>query len=111
MRMVTLAAARALNVSDAGRIAIDHSADLLVIPGNADDPSDALLMARRSDVLCVTIAGRPMVSAPRFCGVFKARRVGAGSIAVDGVERLAERALARDIARCPIQEDGVTSRA
>ena len=111
MRMVTLAPARVLKLSAAGQIAVDRAADLLVIPGNADDACDALLATHRSDVLCVTIAGRPIVGAQRFGGVFKGRRVDARPIAVDGVERLAERALARDIARCPIQEDGVTSRA
>jgi hypothetical protein len=111
MRMVTLAPARVLKLSDAGQIAVDQPADLLVIPGKANNAGDALLAAHRADVLCVTLAGRPIVGAQRFSGVFKARRVDARAIGVDGVERLADRVLARDIARCPIQEEGVTSRA
>jgi amidohydrolase family protein len=109
MQMVTTAAADVLQLPDAGRIAIGRSADLLVIPPTADTAGDALLKTTRSDVSCVTIAGRPMVGDQRFGGVFKARRTQVRMIVVDGIDRLADGGLAQHIARCPIHEPGVAS--
>jgi hypothetical protein len=50
-----------------------------------------------------------MVADRRLCGLFGARGVEARPIAIDDTEHLAEAALARDIARCSIQEPGVAS--
>lgn len=109
MTMVTTGAAQVLKLGDAGRIAVGKAADLVVIPARRDEPADALLATRRADVQCVTIAGRPMVGDRRFSGLFKARNIETRVIAIDGMERLASVRLAKDIARCPIHERGVTS--
>lgn len=109
LRMVTSAAARVLRLADAGRIALGAPADLMVIPPGNDRAAAALLRTRRRDVLCVTINGRPMIAARPFERLFAARRTNPRSVAVDGRERLADAALAAEIARCRIQEPGVVS--
>ena len=107
LRMVTTAPAGILKLRDSGRIVVGGPADLLVVPPNDKGPAEALLATSRRDVLLVTIAGRPVVGSPALRPVFGARRTAMRSIAVDGVERLAESRLARAIARCPIAEPGV----
>jgi cytosine/adenosine deaminase-related metal-dependent hydrolase len=107
LRLVTTAPARILRLRDGGRIAVGAPADLLIVPPAGHGPAEALLDASRRDVLLVTIAGRPAISAPVFRPVFGARRTAAGSILVDGVEKFAASRLARAIARCPISEPGV----
>jgi cytosine/adenosine deaminase-related metal-dependent hydrolase len=109
LRMVTAAAARVLKLPEAGEICVGHPADLLVVPGTHDTAADTLAHARRADLWCVTIGGRPMIADRRFCGMFAARGVDARPITIDDTERVAEASLARDIARCPIQEPGVAS--
>lgn len=107
LRMVTSSAACLLRQPDAGRLAPGAQADLIVLPSARDDAADALLAASRADLALVVIGGRPMVAAPSLAAVFRARRVGAHPILVDGVERIAHARLARMIARCPIREPGV----
>jgi cytosine/adenosine deaminase-related metal-dependent hydrolase len=109
MRMVTIAAAGVLKLREGGRIATGSSADLAIISASRDRPADALLHSRRADIHCVTIGGRPVFGTRGFSRVFKARRVGCGVIRLDGEERIADIRLARWIARCPLQEPGVTS--
>jgi cytosine/adenosine deaminase-related metal-dependent hydrolase len=106
-RMVTTASARILNLADAGRIAIGHAADLVVLPSAKADPADALFAASRRDLALVLIDGRPLVGAASFEAVFGARRSTTRPIAIDGVERVAESTLARMLAKCPITEPGV----
>ena len=106
LRMVTRTPARMLRLRYGGRIEPGVPADLLIVPAG-DDPGAALLATSRRDVLLVTIDGRPVVGSPSFKAVFDARRVATGAIAVDGIERLAARGLARVIAQNPIQEVGV----
>ena len=50
-----------------------------------------------------------MVADRRFHELFRARHTEGRPIAIDGTDHLADAALARHIARCPIQEPGVTS--
>jgi hypothetical protein len=109
LRMVTTAAARVLKLADAGEIAVGQPADLLVVPGTRASAAESLTHARRADVSLVTIGGRPMVAERRFCAVFRAAGVEARPITIDDTEHVAEAGLARDIARCPIQEPGVSS--
>jgi hypothetical protein len=106
-RMVTTTPARILHALDSGRIGIGLPADLVVLPSSKADPADALFAASRRDITLVTIDGRPMFGAAAFEAVFGARRSTTRPIAIDGVERVAESALARAIARCPISEPGV----
>jgi cytosine/adenosine deaminase-related metal-dependent hydrolase len=107
--MVTAGAARVLKLQDAGEMAVGQPADLLVIPGGHATAAESIVQTRRADVLLVTIGGRPIVAERRFCGVFGARGLEARPITVDGTDHVAAAGLARDIARCPIQEPGVSS--
>jgi cytosine/adenosine deaminase-related metal-dependent hydrolase len=107
LRMVTTAPADVLRLSDGGRLIPGARADLIVVPATCQDAAEALLRTSRRDLTLVTIGGRPMVGAPSFADVFRARRTDARSIVVDGVQRLAELRLARAIAACPIREPGV----
>jgi Amidohydrolase family len=109
LRMVTLAPARVLRLNEAGRIREGHPADLIVVPATRDTPAESLATTRRADVAMVAIGGRPLLAAPRLRGVFAARGVETLPVAIDETDYLAEATLARDIARCPIQEPGVTS--
>ena len=109
LRMVTTAAARVLSLPAAGQIALGHPADLLVIPPTRGTVAESLAVTRRADVRLVAIGGQPLIADRPFCGVFAARGVEVRPIVVDGIDRLAAAALARDIARCPIHEPGVAS--
>src|SRR5262249_36731033 len=109
LRMVTTAAARVLSLSSAGQIALGHPADLVVIPASRGTVAESLAVTRRADVRLVAIGGQPVIADRPFCGVFAARGVDARPIVIDGSDRLAAAALARDIARCPIHEPGVAS--
>ena len=107
LRMVTTAPARLLRLPDAGRLAEGTAADMVIVPAKKDAVAEALIESSRSDITLVTIAGRPMIGAPSFAPVFRARGTRARPIVVDGVDRIAEARLARSIARCPIREPGV----
>ncbi|HEX7797281.1 MAG TPA: amidohydrolase family protein [Vicinamibacterales bacterium] len=109
LQMVTAAAARVLKLPEAGEIAVGQPADLLVVPGEHPTAAESLVQTRRADVSLVTIGGRPMVAGHRFGAVFRARGVETQPIRVDGTDHVAAASLARDIARCPIQEPGVSS--
>lgn len=109
LRMVTTAAARVLKLMDAGEIAVGRPADLLVVPGTHATAAESLVHTRRADISLVTIGGRPVVTDRRLSEAFRARAVEALPIAVDGVRHVADANLALAIARCPIQEPGVTS--
>jgi cytosine/adenosine deaminase-related metal-dependent hydrolase len=111
LQMVTAAAARVLKLSDAGEIAVGQSADLLVIPGRYATAAESLVHTRRADVALVTVGGQPMVAERRFCAVFRACGVEARPITIDGTDHVAAAGLAREIARSPIQEPGVSSRS
>jgi hypothetical protein len=58
----------------------------------------------------VTVAGRPLVGDPDLAAVFRARRVTARPLHVDGAAKLADSGLVRRIAGCPIVEPGVSAR-
>ena len=110
LEMVTTVPAGLLRLPAAGRIAVGGPADLLVIGTSRSDTRDsatALATARRSEVSLVTVAGRPLVGAPEFAGVFSARGRHPTRIAVDGVRKVADEALTRVLARCTLREPGV----
>jgi hypothetical protein len=107
LRMVTTAPARLLRLPDAGRLGEGTPADMVIVPAKKDAVAEALIDTSRADIALVTIAGRPMIGAPSFAPVFRARRTSARPIVVDGIDRLADARLARSIARCPIREPGV----
>ena len=74
------------------------------------DPADALT-GRTDQTMPVPEAhfvnGHPLVGSPAFEAVFGARRARTRPMSVDGIERVAEASLAREITRCPIRERGV----
>ncbi len=107
LRMVTTTPARVLRLPDAGAIVRGASADLVVVPATKTRAADSLLDASRKDIRLVTLNGKPLVAASSLRAVFQARRARACAIAVDGVERLADRRLANAIDECPIREPGV----
>jgi cytosine/adenosine deaminase-related metal-dependent hydrolase len=108
--MVTATAADLVGQPRAGRLRRNLPADLLVIPCLAETAAGALLAASRRDVRLVTIAGRPIVGDPPLAKpVFAARGVVARPLCVDRARKLAEGALVRRIAGCPIAEPGVAT--
>ena len=107
--MVTIVPARLLKLPEAGRIGVGQPADLLVAPGTHATAAETLANTRRADLRLVTIGGRPMVADRRFRELFGARHTEGRPITIDGTEHLADAVVAREIARCPIQEPGVAS--
>ncbi len=108
LRMVTSWPARVLHLTDAGRLRVGAAADLLVIPGLADSPAEALLRCRRRDVSLVVLRGTPMVGEPALRTAFDARRIHVRDIEVDGRASIVQAALASRIDRCLIREPGVS---
>lgn len=107
LAMATGQAAALLRQPRAGRIAVDHPADLVVIPPRASDPADALLATARRDVRMVLVEGRPLIGDPDLAPVFRARYVVPRPLRVDAAPKIADAALVRRIAGCPITEPGV----
>jgi cytosine/adenosine deaminase-related metal-dependent hydrolase len=107
LRMATGAAAAMLKLHDVGTLTPGACADLIVIPARAADPGESLLRISRSDILLVAVGGRPRMASLSLDSVFRARRVKALPILVDGVMRLADARITTAVARCPIQEPGV----
>lgn len=108
LRMVTTAPAEALRLPDAGTIAPGRPADLVVVPGEADDrPAGALLRTRRRDLDLVVIDGRPALGTPRFADLFVARGVRQAPLMVDGIRKIVNASVGRTIRKCSIAEEGV----
>ena len=107
LAMVTTGAASVLRLPRAGRLALGDPADLTVIPASAASPGDALAGTRRGDVRLVAIGGRPLVGDRSMAAAFRARGRSTRALCVDGRPKVADAALARRIAGCPIAEPGV----
>ncbi len=105
--MVTSQPADLLRLSAAGRFAIGAPADLLVIPAVRPSAADALLQTSRRDISLVTIGGRPMIGSTAMTTLFKARGSRPRRLEIDELPKIADPALARSIAACPIREPGV----
>src|SRR5256885_14464384 len=97
-----------LTLPQGGRMGVASPADLLVVPPVGQDAATALLATTRRDVMLVTIGGDPIVGALPLSAAFAARRTPVGRAVVDGTERLVSARLARGIARCSIEETGVS---
>jgi cytosine/adenosine deaminase-related metal-dependent hydrolase len=114
LKMVTDVPARILRLDDAGRLAVNGPADLVVVPGSANPDrsaqaiADALVGVRRQDVQLVVVGGQPIVGVPSMASVFASRRVTTRGGEVDGTSHLFGLALARRISRCGIAEPGVS---
>ena len=109
LRMVTSAAAAIVGVPDRGRLADGGPADFIVVPADRMGAADALLAARRADLLAVVRDGVPVTTAPGLEPLWEARRVGRRRVLVDGEARLMDRRLAERVAVCPIAEPGVAA--
>jgi cytosine/adenosine deaminase-related metal-dependent hydrolase len=107
LEMVTSQPADLLRLPAVGRITVGAPADLLVIPAAGPSAADALLQVARRDISLVTIGGRPMVGSPTMTPLFKARGSRPRRLEIDEVPKIADPALARSIAACPIREPGV----
>ncbi|HSF14109.1 MAG TPA: amidohydrolase family protein [Vicinamibacteria bacterium] len=105
--MVTTTPARLLRLPHAGDLVPGAPADFIIVPRLDEDPAGALLAARRSDLLLVSLGGRPLVGAPEMSPIFTARRVATRTGQLDGAARLFDRALARRMARSAIAESGL----
>jgi len=110
LAMVTVDAAATIRQPQLGRVAVGAPADLLVIPGVAAEPGQALVATARRDVELVTIGGRPILAHPGLAGIFNGRRTRSRPIHVDGAPKVADAALARRIDDCSIVEPGVAAR-
>jgi cytosine/adenosine deaminase-related metal-dependent hydrolase len=108
LRMVTTGPAALLRQPKSGRLAVGAPADLVVIPPFESDPAAALLKTTRRDVRLVMVGGRPLVSDPDLASVFRARRIRLRPLRVDAAPKLADSALVRRLAGCPIVEPGVS---
>jgi cytosine/adenosine deaminase-related metal-dependent hydrolase len=102
LAMVTTSAADALGIPEAGRLAVGHPADLVVVPATHSDPASSLLHARRSDLGLVVVGGDPVVGAPAWAEIFHARGVTVDTLDLDGCARSADRRLVARMARLQI---------
>jgi hypothetical protein len=69
--MVTRNAAYALGMQDwAGQVASNYQADLMVIPGDPENPYQSLLEAQAQNVMLTVVSGRPMYGDPAMMDQF-----------------------------------------
>jgi cytosine/adenosine deaminase-related metal-dependent hydrolase len=107
LALVTSAPAAMLRCAPAGRLDTGDRADLIVIPTSDGHVGDALTRCRRADIDLVVSGGQPRVGDRRFADVFRARRVAAVPMNVDGRLKLADATLVRALRRFGIAEPGV----
>jgi cytosine/adenosine deaminase-related metal-dependent hydrolase len=107
LQMVTSASAAALGLRDAGTLRPGARADLCVVPAGHDSAAEALLAARRADLLLVTVGGRPLVGHPTYAPIFEPRRAVPHPAIVDGEPKILDRSLVRRIVRSSLAEPGL----
>ena len=107
LSMVTSGAAAMIRQPQLGRIAVGAPADLLIVPRVKANPAETLLATARRDIELVTVGGRPMFAHRALAGIFSSCRTEPRMILVDETPKIADGALARRIAECPIVEPGV----
>jgi cytosine/adenosine deaminase-related metal-dependent hydrolase len=86
--MMTVNAARAMCLADAGEIAEGKSADLLLIDGNPTNPWAALTHADYADIMLVIADGVPRYGDIAFAPVFDAMRIPYQNILVKGARKI-----------------------
>lgn len=86
--MLTVNAAKAMCLSDAGEIAEGKTADLLLIDGNATNPWASLTHADYSDVMLVIADGTPRYGDIAFAPVFDAMKIPYQAILVKGSRKI-----------------------
>jgi hypothetical protein len=72
-----------------------------------DSPFDNIVIARRSDVRLMLIAGRPLLGDPDMSPVFAAARVAVEKVRVDGCEKLMAGSVVARLRRAAINEPGL----
>jgi len=86
--MLTVNAARAMCLPDAGEIAEGKSADLLLIDGAATNPWAALTHADYADVMLVIADGQPRYGDIAFQPVFDAMKIPYQNVLVKGARKI-----------------------
>lgn len=86
--MLTVNAAKAMCLSDAGEIAEGKSADLLLIDGNGTNPWASLTHADYSDIMLVIAEGTPRYGDIAFAPVFDAMKIPYQTILVRGARKI-----------------------
>lgn len=86
--MLTVNAARAMCLSDAGEIAEGKMADLLLIDGNTSNPWASLTHADYSDIMLVIADGVPKYGDVAFAPVFDAMKIPYQNLLVKGSRKI-----------------------
>jgi len=86
--MLTVNAAKAMCLPDAGAIAEGKAADLLLIDGNSTNPWASLTHADYADVMLVILDGAPRYGDIAFQPVFDAMKIPYQTILVKGVRKI-----------------------
>jgi cytosine/adenosine deaminase-related metal-dependent hydrolase len=107
VRSVTSNAAAMFRLRDAGRLAVGRPADLIVLRRRDADPFASVVSSRRTDVRLTMIGGAPLCGDHAMRHVFDTRRQKYVTGAVDGVEKLVARWIARKVARMRLSEPGL----
>ncbi len=108
LRLVLDNAARLLHLPDAGRLAHEARADLIVIANDSGDPFATLLAGHRADLRLVMLGGRPQIADADLSDAFDFVRVAAVPATLDDVPKLIARDLARTIEKTELQEPGLS---
>lgn len=86
--MMTVNAAKAMCLPDAGEIAEGKAADLLLIDGNSTNPWAALTHADYADIMLVIADGQPRYGDIAFAPVFDAMKIPYQTILVKGARKI-----------------------
>ncbi|MCS6971684.1 MAG: amidohydrolase family protein [Turneriella sp.] len=88
VNMLTVNAAKAMCLPDAGEIAEGKAADLLLIDGDTTNPWAALTNADYADIMLVIVDGQPRYGDFAFAPVFEAFKIPYQTILVKGVRKI-----------------------
>lgn len=86
--MMTVNAAKAMCLTDAGEISEGKTADLLLIDGNTTNPWAALTHADYADIMLVITEGQPRYGDIAFAPVFEAMKIPYQTILVKGARKI-----------------------
>ena len=86
--MMTVNAARAMCLADAGEISEGKTADLLLIDGNSTNPWASLTHADYADIMLVIADGMPRYGDIAFAPVFDAMKIPYETLLVKGARKI-----------------------
>jgi cytosine/adenosine deaminase-related metal-dependent hydrolase len=107
VRMVTSSAASVLRLGDAGALAVDKEADLVVLRRRLRDPFESVAASTRDDVRLTMIGGMPLVGGVEMRPVFASRGQRCVNATVDGADRLLASWIARKVSSMSLREPGL----